>query len=1058
MSGAGAATKRSGLLGWFVGNPVAGNLLMVLFLLGGAIATTSLQTEVFPTLEPGAVQVTVVYPGAAPDDVEESITRRVEEAVLGLDGVERVRSSASEGVGRVTVELQDFADAQIVKDDVETAVDGLADFPPEDAEQPQIRVPQPVTTVVTLALTGPVDETTLREAGEQVERELLSRDGVSTARLRGVRSYEIAIEVSESALRRYALSFDEVAQAVRASSLDLSGGEIRTASGDILLRTDALRETGEAFEDIIVRSDPDGGLVRLTDLASIRDGFQDEPLISLVNGDPAVLVDVQFRGAEDLLEVREAAIGYIEEARPPEGVTIKVLRDESQVFRDRLSLLARNAVLGFTLVFLLLVLMLDLRLAFWVAMGVPISFLGGLALFWMLGGTLNFVSSFGLILVLGIVVDDAIVVGENTDRQLSKGMVGEAAAVEGVRGVLAPVLVGVLTTIAAFAPLIFSGGTFGEILRPVPILVICILGISLIEAFFILPGHLAHGGTWSRGPVARIQSRVAGWLHNFSEGVVRRWARFAGKRRYSVTAAGFAVILAVFSLALTGVVRLVFFPSIEAEVVTVDLTMPTGAPFEATERAARHMIDAAEAVAAEYEEQGEPVLRAWAATIGGRSSAGVGGPGAESTTSVEPNLAQIELTLFPAADRTISSQDIERAWRARIGEIAGAERLAFTSSAGPQDADIAYELAHPDNDVLEAAVSDLADRIAALNGVTEVDDGFDLGKRQLEFEITDAGAAAGLRPADIARQVRQAYFGEEVQRIQRGREEVRVFVRYPDSARRSLQELDALRLRTPDGGEIPLGVAAHITESRSFTSIERVDGRRIIELTANVDDAVVTPGEARAIVDAEIMPVISEAYPGLVSTLAGAGREQAEDLASLQRGLGIALVVMYALLASQLRSYVQPVVILMAVPFGAAGAIIGHGLLGLDLSFPSFMGMIALAGVVVNASIVLVDRYNQNVAAGEDPVEAVAEAASRRFRPILITTLTTALGLLPITLEQSPQAQFLVPMAVSLGTGLLFASTLIVLLVPAYVMIAEDVRGRKTGAALSSASEASPAP
>jgi len=1057
MAAGAPSSQGGGLLSWAVGNPVASNLLMLLFLIGGALATINLPTEVFPTLSPRSVQVAVFYPGATPEDVEESITRRVEEAVLGVDGVDRVRSSAVEGVGRITVELQDFADAQIVKDDVETAVDGLADFPPENAEQPQIQVPQPVTTVVTLAIKGQVDETTLREAGEQVERDLLSRDGVSTARLRGVRAYEISIEVSEDQLRRYGLSFDEVAQAVRASSIDLSGGEIRTRSGDILLRTNARRETGEAFESIVLRSDPDGTLVRLSDVARIVDGFEDDPLISLVDGVPAVLVDTQFRGSEDLLQVREATIAYLDEVRLPPGVSLEVLRDESQVFRDRLSLLARNAVLGFTLVFLLLVLMLDLRLAFWVAMGVPISFLGGLAIYWMLGGTLNFVSSFGLILVLGIVVDDAIVVGENTDRQIGKGLEGAAAAIEGVKGVFAPVLVGVLTTIAAFAPLIFSGGTFGEIMRPVPILVICILGVSLIEAFFILPGHLAHGGSWSRGVVARVQGRVAGALHGFAERVVRGWARFAGRRRYTVSGAGLLVVVAVFSLAITGVVRLVFFPSIEAETVSADLTMPAGAPFDSTERAARRMIDAAEALAEDYEARGETVLRAWSATIGGRSSGGFGGPGSTATTSVEPNLAQIELILTPAAQRSISSREIERAWRERIGAIAGAERLVFTSSAGPGDADIAYELAHPDNAELEAAVRDLADRLAEIEGVTEIDDGFDLGKRQLEFEITDAGAAAGLRPVDVARQVRQAFFGEEVQRIQRGREEVRVFVRYPDADRRSLAELGALRIRTADGGEIPLGVAARVTETRSFTSIERVDGRRILEVTADVDETVITPGEARTRVAEELLPAVGDAHPGLRWTVSGAGREQAEDFASLQRGLIVALLVMYALLATQLRSYVQPLIILMAVPFGAAGAILGHALLGLDLSFPSFFGMIALAGVVVNASIVLIDRYNQNVASGEDRIEAIAEAASRRFRPILITTLTTALGLLPITLEQSQQAQFLVPMAVSLGTGLLFASTLILLLVPAYVMVAEDLRAgiaRLRGEPVSSASGA----
>lgn len=1029
-----------GLVSWFVRNPVAANLLMVLFLLGGALTAFTIPTEVFPTLSPRSIQVSVIYPGATPGDVEESITRRVEEAVLGLEGVERVRSVASENRGTVSVELRDFVDAQIVKDDVETAVDSLADFPPEDAEEVQIRIPQPITTVITFAITGAVDERTLRQVGERSERDLLARGDISTVNLRGVRAYEISIAVDEDALRRYGLTFAEVSRTVRDSSLDLSGGELRTRGGDILLRTDARAETGAAFEDIILRASETGARVRLGDVATVTDGFQEEPLIATYNGLPAVFVDVQVRDGEDLLNVRDSAVAWLEETVLPPGVDILIATDQSQVFSDRISLLARNAVIGFTLVFLLLVLMLDLRLAFWVAMGVPISFLGGFALFGAAGVTLNFITTFGLIVVLGIVVDDAIVVGENTDRERAKGRSGDEAAIAGVTGVAAPVLVGVLTTMAAFGPLVFSGGTFGEITRPIPIVVIAILAISLVEAFLILPAHLAHGGAWSRGPLARIQGVVAKNLFAFSDGPVTRWAHFAARRRFLVAAAGLAVLAMTLSLAATGVVRFVFFPSIEAEQITADLSLPDGAPFEATRAAAEQMIAAAQAMQSEYAEAGEPVIRGILATIGGRTSL-FGGPGSTTTTTVASNLAQIELQLTPASQRSVGSAQLEAEWRARIGQIAGVERLTIISSAGPQDADIAYELSHPDNDTLEAAVSEFAERLAAFEGVTEIDDGFDLGKRQLNFALTPAGEAAGLTPSDIARQVRQAFFGEEVQRIQRGRDEVRVFVRYPENLRDDLAALDSLRIRTPDGAALPLSVAAHFTETRSFTQIERIDGRRIIELTADVEESLITPGEARARAEQEILDDLLERYPGLRATLAGAGREQAEDFASLGRGLMIAVIIMYALLATQLRSYVQPLIILIAIPFGIGGAILGHLALGFDLSFPSIFGMVALSGVVVNASIVMIDRYNINRnERGMDPEEAISEAAGRRFRPVLITTLTTALGLLPIISEQSPQAQFLVPMAVSLGAGLVFAAVSILMLLPAFVMIVELIR------------------
>ncbi|MCC5997077.1 MAG: efflux RND transporter permease subunit [Oceanicaulis sp.] len=1028
------------LTAWFVRNPVAANLLMVLFLVGGALTAATLPTEVFPSLSPRAVQIAVIYPGATPGEVEESVTRRVEEAVRGLDGVDRVRSVASEGRGTVTVQLRDFADAQVVKTDVETAVNGIANFPPQNAEQPQIRVPVPTTTVLTLALSGPVSEAALRRAGEQAENELLAMEGISTALLRGVREYEIAISVSEQALRRYDLSFSDVAEAVRAGSVDLSGGEIRTAGGDILLRTDARRVTGEAFESIILRSDPGGARVRLGDVAVITDGFREDPLISLYQGRPAVFLDVLNRPGEDLLSVRRQVDAWLERAVLDPGVDVALVIDQSEIFSDRIALITRNAILGFTLVFVFLVLMLDLRLAFWVALSVPISFLGGFAVFGAAGVSMNFITTFGLIIVLGIVVDAAIVVGENTDRERAKGRSGQDAAIAGVTGVAAPVLVGVLTTIAAFGPLIFTGGTFGEITRPIPIVVVAILSVSLIAAFLILPSQLSSGGDWSRGPLARLQGAVQGAVQRFSDGAVTRWALFAARRRWLTSAAGIAVLIMVMAIPASGLVRFVFFPSIESELISADLRLPEGAPFEDTRAAAEAMIAAAEAIQAEYAARGEPLIRTITATIGGRTSQ-FGGPGSMVSTTVAGNLAQVELVLEPAAKRSIRSSRIEALWREGFGALPGVERLSIISTAGPQDPDIAYEMTHPDDEVLERAVLELADVISEIDGARDINNGFDLGKRQLNFALTPAGEAAGLTPGDIARQVRQAFFGEEVQRIQRGRDEVRVFVRYPEAGRRDLTDLDALRVRTRDGRVLALGAAAAVSESRSYTRIERIDGRRIIEVTANVDTAVTTPGAAREQVEA-FLPELAARYPGLTFALAGAGREQARDFASLLIGLMFAVIIMYALLATQLKSYVQPLIILIAIPFGVAGAILGHLMLGFDLSFPSIFGMVALSGVVVNASIVLIDRYNKMVESGAEPREAIAEACARRFRPVLITTLTTALGLLPIMTEQSPQAQFLVPMVVSLGVGLLFASVAILMLLPAFVMVIEEVRGR----------------
>ncbi len=1032
----------AGLIRWFVANPVAANLLMILLLLSGAISAATMRTEVFPTFTARTIVVSVIYPGATPEDVEQSITRRVEEAVIGLDGVKEVRATASENVGTVTIEINEFVNARIVRDDVQTAVDALVDFPPADAEQPQIRIPQPVTNVLTLVLTGPVDERALRQAGEQVERDLLAVDGISTVLLRGVRPYEISIAVSEEALRRFGLTFTDVAQALRASSIDLSGGQIRTAAGEFLLRTNARAETGEAFAEIVVRANPDGSRVLLRDVAVVTDGFAEEPLLNLFNGQPAAFVDVQLRGNEDLLGVRARAIEFVSEASMPPGITLQVASDQSQVFRERISLLARNAILGFTLVFLLLVLMLDLRLAFWVALGVPIAFLGGFTLFGAAGVTLNFITSFGLIIVLGIVVDAAIVVGENTDRERMKGRSNKDAAIAGITGVAAPVLVGVLTTVAAFGPLVFISGTFGEITRPIPILVISILIVSLVVAFFILPTQLAGGSTWSRGPMRAVQTYVDGWLAEIADKWLRGWTRFAGRMRYLVAVAGFCVLLASLMLLFTGTVRFVFFPVIESDSITADLALPTGAPFEATRDAAMRMLNEAEAMRREYAERGEPVFDSISATIGGRTSL-FGGPGSISSTTLASHVAQINIRLTPSSQRRVSSTELEREWRNRIGQIAGAERLSFTASAGPQSPDIAYQLSHPDNGELERAVNALVAGLREIEAVSGIDSGYELGKRQLEFSLTPAGEAAGLRSVDIARQARQAFFGEEIQRIQRGSEEVRVFLRYPQDERADLADLSRFRVRAPDGSALPLSVAANITESRSLTSINSVDGRRVIEVTADVDRTILTPDDARAIVERRLLSDLQAEFPALRWELSGAGRDQAEDFGSIGQGFLFAIIIMYALLATQLGSYVQPIVILIAIPFGIGGAVLGHFMMGYDVSFPSLFGMVALSGVVVNASIVLMDRYNMNVARGYVPAEAIAEATARRFRPIAITTLTTALGLLPIMLETSPQAQFLVPMTISLGVGLLFASTLILLLLPAYVLIVEDMRGVK---------------
>jgi multidrug efflux pump subunit AcrB len=986
------------------------------------------------------VIVTVPFPGATPAEVEEGVTRRVEEAVLGIDGVKRVTSNASENVGVITIETNDFADRSAVKDDVESAVDRLSDFPPENAEKPVVVAPKPTGGVVTLAVVGDVGEAALRRAAEEIERDLLSQRGVSLVSLEGARDYEISIEISEATLRRYGLSFEEVAAAVRRSSLDLAGGSITSGSGEILLRTNQKRQTGAAFESVVVRTSADGSEITLADIATVRDGFVREQLSNLYNDRPAVFVRVSRAEAEDVLAVKEAVDGFLAGYTPQAGIEIVELRDETQLLRERVNLLLRNGAFGFALVFLFLVLMLDLKLAVWVSMGIATAFMGGFLVFGALGVTITMISLFGLIIVLGLVVDDAIVIGENIDAERALGNTGPVAANLGAHGVLAPVFVGVLTTVAAFAPLLVTGGTFGDITRAIPLVVISVLLISLLEAFCILPSHLSHGGAWSRGAIKRIQSRIAGGLASVRDNVVQPGVAFAARWRYATAGLAVAFFILCMSLLSNGHVRFIFFPQIEGNNISATVTMPEGTPFERTDAAIRHMNAAAQEVAEEArEETGESLFVSVTATSGGLA-ANNSGPGGQSSFSSSENVGQIRIELTPYGERQTTAAEIERRWRKAVGRIEGAERVSFNSGFEGFGSDVEFELAHQEEAELIGAADAMKARLAEISGVSQIEDSFDLGKRQLVFELTPAGRAAGLRPADVAVQVRQAFFGDEVQRIQRGREEVRVYVRYPESSRASLEALDSFRVQLPDGGRAPLFTVARVEESRAYSSIRRIDGRRVVTVSADVDEALSTPNIANEAILQSVMPELEESYPGLRWVRAGATREQNEDLAAIGSAFIVVLLVIFAMLATQLRSYLQPLAILVSIPLGVAGAILGHLVLGFSLSFISIFGIVALAGVAVNASVVLVDLYNKHRGEGKAPVEAAAAAAARRFRPIVLTTLTTALGLAPLLLETSPQAQFLIPMAVSLGFGIVISGFMVLFVTPAVAVITEDLR------------------
>lgn len=1034
--------NHRGLVAYFARNPVASNLVMVILLVGGLLAALGLTAQVFPTIDPGTVTISVAYPGATPSEVEEGITRRVEEAVFGIDGVDRVISRASENLGSVTLELKDFVDADKVRDDAEAAVQQLIDFPPEDAEQAKIVRAETLADVLTIVVSSEMGERELRRGAEAIEEELLALPGVSLVTLVGAKDYEIAIEITEASLRRYDLTMSEVANTIRQSSINLSSGEIRTRGGDLLLRTNTKGTTGKSFENIVLRASSDGSVLRVSDVATVRDGFIDVDLINQFNGRESIFVKVQKSEAEDVLAIAEEIKIFLTDYTPPQGVDVSVWDDQTEILQDRVGLLLRNGLLGFALVFLFLVIMLDLRLALWVAMGVPISFLGAFLFFDAFDVNINMISLFALIIVLGIVVDDAVVVGENIIAEQEQGKRGMEAAMDGVKGVFGPVMVGVLTTMAAFAPLLFVTGTFGQILGSVPVVVILVLGMSLIEAFLILPSHLANGGKWSRWPLDRIQDAVAGVVERFRNNILAPAVAKAVRHRYLTLLGGIGLLVLAGSLVTSGAVRFIFFPDLESSSIRATVEFPVGTPFNSTKSAADRLVAAANAV---NEKLDGVAFESISVTIGGQTRTG-GGPGGGGGLTVASHLASVQIELGPEPPRTQSAKELERLWRNEVGEIAGVERLSYVADFFSGGADVEFELAHQDGNILEQAVAALKTNYATLDGFYEIQDSNSIGKRQFDINLTPTGEAAGLTPADVARQLRRNFFGEEVQRIQRGREELKVMVRYPEASRQSTADLFGARIRLADGTEAPLSSVAQVTESRSYSAINRVDGLRIVSVSAQVDNAVTTPSAANTAVTNQFVPLLKQQFPGLQIRQAGQGREQSEDLGALGRLTLVALLIIFALMASQLKSYTQPIIILAGVPFGAAGALVGHYLLGYNLSFISIFGMVALSGVVVNDSLVLVDRYNKLVEEGWDNAEAIIEASRRRFRAIFLTTATTALGLTPMLFETSTQAQFLIPMAVSLATGIVFASVIILFLIPALVMIREDMRMKGKGA------------
>ena len=1037
-------SARTGIIGWFVGNPVAANILMLLLVIGGLTSVFNMRTETFPSIDPRMISISVVYPGAAPYEIADAITSRVEEALLGIEGVKRIASEASGGLGLTQVELEDFADGDAVYNDVETAVNSLQAFPPEDAERPVIARVRVTPQVLSLALHGEVSEDSLRHWAELIEDDLRGLPGVALTSLHGLRDYQISVEISEQALRRHGLTLEDVGAAISGFSVDVPAGTIESARGDIVLRVQEKRYTGPEFSDIVVRTLADGSALRIGDIGKVVDGFEDINLASRFNGERAAFIRVNRSDTGDTLNVANEVNRYLTTLDLPHGLQLTMQQDETVPLMDRISLMMRNAIIGFALVFLILLLFLDLKLAFWVSAAIPISFLGGLMLIDLMGYSINMISLFALIVVLGIVVDDGIVTGESIYEAQEQHPEDPYAVIRGVRNVVAPVSIGVATTMAAFAPLAFSTGTLGQIIGVIPVVVIAILLISLVEAYFILPTHLASPRRWSRGFMASLRDRFAQQLARFVERAVVPLAQFAIRWRYATVALFLAIAIVAASLVQAGIVWFLFFPEIEGDEVIVTVTMPRGTPFSVTEATLLKIEDAADRVQQELTaHSGRAIYESVSVSLGETGQQGFAISGMADNQA--GHLGQLTIQLVPSDFRDVSSSQIESLIRRRIQHLPSIDKLEYQSSPIGDDPDIEMELSHPDNELLNRAAGELETQIRQINGTEQVANSFEPGKSEFVLQLNEQGLAVGLTPAELGRQLRAAYFGLEVERFQRGRSEVIVYVRYPKVERESLASLDNARIRLRNGDEVPLNQIAEVHEQIGYSQIRTVNGRRVVSVTADVDLTETTPIDVIAYLEAAVLPDLGARYPGLRVSFEGQSREQGEDLASLMRNMVIALLLIYVILGALLRSYVQPFVIMSAIPFGMVGAVFGHLVLGYDLTFISLFGMVALMGVIVNDSVVLLDYLNRHKTAETSYTDSALAAVRRRFRPILLTTLSTFLGLLPMLLETSLQAQFLIPMVVSLTTGLLFGIPVILLLVPCLIVIIEDTKSGAAG-------------
>ncbi|WP_345684039.1 efflux RND transporter permease subunit [Novipirellula caenicola] len=1008
-------------------NSIAANLLMIILLGGGLWSAAVMQKEVFPQFQLDVVEVYVGYPGAAPSEVEQGILRPIEEAVRGVEGIREITSEAREGRGEVLIEIVAGSQRMKAYQDIDQAISRIRTFP-EQIEQPEVRLQSQQQEVMQVALYGPVDIWSLRKLAEQLRDTLQANDQITQVALRRVPEYVTHVEIPRQRLRQYGLTLPAVAEIIRTASRDVAAGSVQTTAGEILLRVKARKQWAEEFAGIEIVSGRSGPSVTLGDIATIRDGFEEVGFHSQFSQTPSVELDVFRVGSQSPIDVANAVqetMLEFESVLPP-GVKWRIDSNNADEFRRRLFLVLENAVMAVGIVLLILALFLEFRLAFWVMMGMAVSFIGGVLLLPAVDVSINMISLFGFLVVLGIVVDDAVVVGENVYEKRQASGDNELAAIEGTREVAGPVTFSILTNIVAFVPLMFIPGETGKFWAPLPVVVIIVLSLSLVESLFILPAHLAHvrkAGRRRHGLGARLhylQQRFSRWFNRVVEFVFGPILNLCLRFRYVTTCTAVGLFMVIVGYATSSHMGMILMPTVSADEIEAGVRMPVGTTqdqaaeiADAVTRASLRMFD---------EHNLYEVAEGIKTNVRGQ------------------DFIDVEIVLKPPDERDMTADEVIELWRDSIGDLPGVNQVTFEAESGPggHRQDISVDLSHSDIAVLEKAAQAFVERVKLYSNARDIGDNYNKGKAQYDFRLRPEGRALGLTDEELGDQLRGAFFGSLALRLLRGTNEIEVRVKLPEDQREDIYHLEDLVIRTPSGAEVPLLDVAEVEKNVAFSSINRRDGRRVINVSMDVEPKRAVTQVIDALRNTEL-PRLREDFPGITWTFEGSDAEMRRATASLWGSFGLALAVIYSLLAIAFRGYIQPLIVLVAIPFGIVGAVLGHIVLGYDLSLVSFMGVIALSGVVINDSLIMIDYANRRRSQCS-AFEAITQAGLRRFRPIMLTTLTTFGGLMPLIFEKSLQAQYIIPMAISLGFGILFSTAIILVLVPCLYLILEDIR------------------